>query len=232
MSLLNRAILVFFALALASGAIAVAVLAWTIPSESIDGLYNAVDWLDENRGDAERGILTGAVAAIVLLAIGIILLEVMPGSASEVSVTDLSGGDAVLSTAAIGHRIEEAVRDVPQVTQVKAGVRTRKKGVIVDLVLHVEPSASLAAVSDQASEATRRVLADKVHVELMEPPHARLYYTEQRRGAAPILQRETLTPAAAALGAGETPPVSPETAPEVKARGRRVVVEQASEEVQ
>jgi hypothetical protein len=46
--------------------------------------------------------------------------------------------------------------------------------------LHVDPDANLAAVTDAACEAARDVLIEKVHVELMAPPRARLHYRELR----------------------------------------------------
>jgi hypothetical protein len=86
----------------------------------------------------------------------------------------------VLSTAAIGQRIEEAVAKVPHVSSAKALVKAKRKGVLVSLDLHVDPDANLAIVTDEACQAATDVLTNRVHVALVEPPHARLHYRELR----------------------------------------------------
>jgi hypothetical protein len=186
MSVFNRLVISIVMLALAAGAIAIITLAWALPGESIDGLRDAVNWLDDHNQDLEKVVLTSGGAFIVLVALVVLFFEILPAQGSEVQVTDVQAGDAVLSTTAISQRIEEAVREVPQISQVRAGIRAKRKGVIVNLDLDVDPEASLAAVSDAASEATRRVLAERVHVGLLAPPHVRLHYRELRgqRGAA------------------------------------------------
>jgi hypothetical protein len=179
-NLINRIVVTFALLALAAGAISIVVLAWTIPEDSIRGLRDAVDWLDENNEDLQKVLLTTIGAFLALVAFIALVLEFVPSSGPAVKVTDVQAGEALLTTAAIGQRVEEEVRGVANVTEVKAVVRGRRKGVEVMLDLHVDPQANLATVTNEACDAARRVLSDKVHVALAEQPRVRLHDRELR----------------------------------------------------
>ena len=180
MNLLNRIVLVIVCLALAVGAISIIVLAWAIPDESIDSLRDSVQWLDDNNQSPEKILLTGIGAFIALLSLLVVSLEVWPRPARDVKVADLKVGDAVLSTDAIGQRVEEAVKQIANISDVRATIRPRRKGVQLFLDLHVNPEANLANVTDEACDAAREVLTGKVHVSLVGPPRARLHYREAR----------------------------------------------------
>jgi hypothetical protein len=180
MNFFNRFVIVLLLLALAAGAVAVVVLAWARPEESIASLRDAVDWLGDNNETLQKVVLTSVGLVVALIALSVMIFEVVPHAGTEVNVRDVKAGDAVLSTASIGQRIDEAVREVPHIAESRSIVRAKRKGVLVSLDLHVEPEANLAAVADQASQAVRDVLADKVHVALLQPPRIRLHYRELR----------------------------------------------------
>lgn len=210
MNLFNRIVVIILCLALAAGSIAVITLAWTIPDESIDALRDAVNWLEDHNEDLEKSLLTTAGAFIALVTVVVLVLELIPHAGGEVKVIDLRVGDAVLSTAAIGQRVEEAVNQVPHVSDVRAIVKPKGKGVRLSLDLHVDPEANLATVTDEACEAAREVLTNRVHVELVEPPRARIHYRELRlrgRQPAPSPTTPALPP----------PPVEAEPEPAVAA---------------
>ena len=204
MNLLNRAILMVLCLALIAGAVAVIVLAWAIPDESINWLRDAVVWLDDRNTDGTKALITLGGAIVALAALVALLAELLPSGSGAVKITGLQVGDAVLTTAAIGQRIEEVVNQVPHVTDVRATVRAKRKGVTVNLDLHVDPEANLAAVTDEACAAASLVLSDKVHVALLAPPRARLHYRELRlQGRA---RPSSVAPAAPAPAAPIEPP--------------------------
>ena len=219
MNVFNRIFLFLLCLALAAAAVAAIVLAWTIPGDSIDGLRDAVDWLDEHNEDLEKALLTTAVGLIALVALVVAILELMPQSGADVKVTDLRVGDAVLSTLSISQRIEEAVRQVPSVTEARAGVRAKRKGVLLSLDLRVEPEANLATVTDEACEAAQDVLMNRLHVALVEQPRVRLHYRELRlRSRAPATAAPPAAPEAVEAPAGVAAKVAPaEVAAEEKA---------------
>jgi hypothetical protein len=225
MNLINRITVTLLLLALFAGAIAVIVLTWAMPDDSINGLRDAVDWLEDNNEDLQKALLTMIAALVALVCFTALVLEFIPSSGGAVKVTDVQTGQAVLTTAAIAQRIQEEVRAVDNVSDVKAAVRTKRKGVDVMLDLHVDHHANLAVVTNDSIEATRRVLNDKVHVAIAEPPRVRLHYKELRlqrpqtaptEGSAPAAPAE---PAAADTSQPATEPVGvsaasePETAP-------------------
>src|SRR5688572_14209653 len=127
MNLFNRIFMTLLCLALVAAAISVIVLAWAIPNDSIEWLRNSADWLDEHNQDFEKGVLTAVAGTIGFFALVIGLMQLLPQSSSEVRVTDLKSGGAVLSTAAISQRVEEAVRQVPDVAEARAAVKARRK---------------------------------------------------------------------------------------------------------
>jgi hypothetical protein len=179
-TLFNRVVLVLLCLALMFAAAALTTLAWARPEESINWLRDAATWLDDRNTDGTRILISLGAAITAALALTVIVIELYPRSRGNVKVTDLQVGDAVLSTTAIGQRVEEAVNQLPNVADVRATVRAKRKGVTVALDLHVDPEANLASVIDEASEAARDVLTEKVHVALVEPPRTRIHYRELR----------------------------------------------------
>ena len=176
----NRVVLIFLCLALIVAAVAIIVLTWTIPNRTINWLADAVQWMDDNDGDLEKALLTTVSASVGLIAMIVLLIELIPRRGPGVKVSGLNRGNATLSTAAIGQRIEEAVCQVPNVSEVKANVISKKNGVLVSLDLQVDPEANLATVTDEACQVAEDVLENRVHVSLLKPPSARLHYRELR----------------------------------------------------
>jgi hypothetical protein len=176
----NRIVLIVICVLLVIATIGVIALAWTIPNRTVNWLADAVQWIDDNDGDLEKALLTTASAFIGLVAVIVLLIELIPRRGPAVQVTGLASGEATLSAAAIGQRIEEAVVQVPHVSEVRADVKSRKKGVLVALDLQVDPEANLATVTDEACQVATEVLTERVHVALIRPPTARLHYRELR----------------------------------------------------
>ncbi|MGE0056798.1 MAG: alkaline shock response membrane anchor protein AmaP [Dehalococcoidia bacterium] len=180
MNLFNRIVVLLLLVAVITAAIAVAVLAWTIPNKTINWLADAVQWLDDNDGDTEKALLTAGAIVVGVVALAALVVEILPRRRTDVRITDIQGAHATLSTAAIAQRLEEAVRQVPHVADTKAFVRARRKGVEVDMDLHVDPDANLADVTGAASTTIRDVLSSRMHVALVAPPRTRLHYRELR----------------------------------------------------
>lgn len=180
MNTFNRIVLIVLCLLLVVGAVGIITLTWTIPNRSVNWLADAVQWLDDNDGDLEKTLLTSVSAFVGLVAVIVLLIELIPRRGPAVRVRDLASGSATLSAASIGQRIEEAVVQVPHVSEVRADVRSKRKGVIVALDLQVEPEANLATVTDQACQTATEVLTERLHVALLRPPTANLHYRELR----------------------------------------------------
>ena len=180
MNVFNRIVVLLLLVAVIAAATAVAVLTWTIPNKTINWLADAVQWMDDNDGDTEKALLTAGAIVVGLLALIALVVEVLPRRRNDVRIIDVQGAQASLSTAAVAQRLEEAVRQVPHVADTKAYVRARRKGVEVDMDLHVDPDANLADVTGAASTAIRDVLSSRMHVALVAPPRTRLHYRELR----------------------------------------------------
>ncbi len=198
MNLFNRVTVILGAILLIAAVVAIIALAWIAPNESIDGLGKAVKWLDDNNRDLQKVALTTFGISLAFIAVILVLLELIPSSGPEVKVSGVTVGGAVLSTAAIGQRVEEAVAKVPLIDEVKAFVKASRQGVQVALDLRVDPEANLAATSDEACEAVRNVLTDKVGVALSAPPQIRLRYRESRLKRGSPTRGQTLTSPTAA----------------------------------
>lgn len=180
MNVFNRLFMTLLGLALVALAIAVLALTWTIPEDTIAWLRDATDWMGRHNQDTEKALLSLIAGVVAFLGLVLVLLELLPDN-GDVRVTDLRVGGAVLSTADITQRVEEAVRTVDHVVNVKASVKAKgRKGVVVLLNLDVDPDANLMVVTDEACEAATDMLTNKVHVSLAEPPQARLHYRELR----------------------------------------------------
>jgi hypothetical protein len=176
----NRFVLIVLCIVIVVAAIAMITLTWTIPNRSVNWLKDAAQWVDDNDGDLEKALLTSISAFLGLVALIVLLIELLPRRGPSVQLTDVAAGSATLSAAAISQRIEEAVVQVPNVAEVRADVKSKRKGILVELDLQVEPEANLATVTDQACQTAQEVLTDRVHVQLLRPPTARLHYRELR----------------------------------------------------
>src|SRR5215212_3263151 len=104
-------------LVLVALAVAVLALTWTIPNDTIAWLRDATDWMGSHNQDTERALLSLIAGVVAFLALVLVLLELLPDN-GDVRVTDLRIGGAVLSTADITQRVEEAVRTVDHVVNV------------------------------------------------------------------------------------------------------------------
>jgi hypothetical protein len=179
-NLFNRIVVLIILIAVGAVAISIAVLAWTIPDDTIDWLRDAVQWLDDNDGDTEKALLSAVGIAVAVVILILLFVELMPRATKDVRVTDLQGGQATLSTAAVAQRLEDAVRQLPNIGDAKAFVASRRKGVDVEMDLHVDPDANLAEVTNAANDTVRDVLSNRMHVGLATPPRTRLHYRELR----------------------------------------------------
>jgi hypothetical protein len=204
-TLFNRVVVSFLLLALASAAVAVIALAWAIPDESIRGLRDAVDWLGDNNEDLQKVALTSGGALVALVSLTLLVFELMPAAPTAVKVADVTAGDAVLSTVAIGQRVEEAVREVPNVSQVRTSIKTRRAGSKSLSTCTSSPRPTWPR-SPTPLASCAQVLSERLHVALAAQPRVRLHYRE-------LQLRQPAAPRPAPAG-----PRSPAPAPPRRAR--------------
>jgi hypothetical protein len=186
MNLANRLIIVLGALLLIFAVAVVILFTWAAASESVERLSDFVQFLHDHEEDnGSRVILTLGGIVVALLALVVVIAELTPPRAERVPVRDVRAGDALLSTDAIAHRLQQEVSVVPHVTQAKATVAARGKGVEVDLELHVDPDTNLALTSEEACRAVENLLTNRLSVEMARPPRLNLRYSELRLAGAP-----------------------------------------------
>jgi hypothetical protein len=219
MNLANRLIIVLGALLLIFAVAVVILFTWVAASESVERLADFVQFLDDHAEDnGSRIILTLGGIVVALLALVVVIAELTPPRAERVPVRDVRAGDALLSTDAIAQRLQQEVSGVPHVTQAKATVTARGKGVEVDLELHVDPDTNLALTSEEACRAVENLLTNRLSVEMARPPRLNLRYSELRLAGAPTGASSSAPPPPA-----EEPPAeaeekgSPATAAETPA---------------
>ena len=185
MDLANRLIIVLLALLLMFAVAVVILLAWAAAPDSVERLSDFVQFLDDHAEDnGSRVILTLGGIVVALVALVVVIAELTPSQAERVPVRDVKAGDALLSTDAIAQRLQQEVSMVPHVTQTKAIVAARGKGVEVDLELHVDPETNLALTSEEACRAVENLLNSRLSVEMARPPRLNLRYSELRLAGA------------------------------------------------
>lgn len=185
MNVFNRVLLIILLTGVTILALAVILFAWVSTESAVEVLDEAVDWLQDNQGDLEKTLVSSGAGLVALLAMTLLYLELVPHAGSDVGVIDLKGGSATLSTDAVAQRIEESIARVPYVSDAKVYVEGKHKGVSVSLDVNVDPQANLAQVTDEVCDVVRDVLANRVHVALLDAPTVRLHYREPRTGRQP-----------------------------------------------
>jgi hypothetical protein len=186
MDIANRLAIVLLALLIMFAVAVVVLFTWAAAPQSVERLSDFVGFLDDHAEDnGSRVILTLGAAVVALLALVIVIVELTPPQAERVPVRDVRAGDALLSTDAIAQRLRQEISAVPHVTQTKATVSARGKGVEVDLELHVDPETNLALTSEEACRAVENLLTNRLSVEMARPPRLNLRYSELRLAGAP-----------------------------------------------
>jgi hypothetical protein len=186
MDIANRLAIVLLALLIIFAVAVVVLFTWAAAPESVERLSDFVGFLNDHaEDDGSRVILTLGAAVVSLLALVIVIVELTPPQAERVPVRDVRAGDALLSTDAIAQRLRQEISAVPHVTQTKATVSARGKGVEIDLELHVDPETNLALTSEEACRAVENLLTNRLSVEMARPPRLNLRYSELRLAGAP-----------------------------------------------
>ena len=199
MDIANRLALVLLALLVIFAVAVVVLFTWAAAPESVERLSDFVRFLDDHAQDnGSRVILTLGAVVVALLALVVVIVELTPPQAERVPVRDVRAGDALLSTDAIAQRLRQEISAVPHVTQTKATVSARGKGVEVDLELHVDPETNLALTSEEACRAVENLLTNRLSVEMARPPRLNLRYSELRLAGSPAGAPSSEPPAEAA----------------------------------
>jgi hypothetical protein len=144
----NRLYIVLGDLVFSYLVLAVIVLAWAVPAESIERMGDLVQYVDAHNNTTSQLVITLGGAILILLALVVILLEVASPAAPAVPVRGVETGTAFLATDAIARRLEELMTGVADVVNARAKVVRRGKGIDANLTLYVDPGVDVAALAD------------------------------------------------------------------------------------
>jgi len=179
MNVLNRLIVVLAVVVLILLALMVIVLAWAYSGETIHKLGDFVTYLNDRDTNGTKIIITLGASFVVLIGLSFLVLELAPRSDKTVAVRDVETGTAVLSTAALGRRLEQIVMELPEVEGARAKVAGKKRGVDVNLQVMVDPESDLSAIASEVSRVTQEAVTQRMNVALARPPRLHLYYSSR-----------------------------------------------------
>ena len=176
MNAANRLFSVLGSLILISLVVAIIVLAWALPNESIERMGDLVQYVDAHNNTTSQLVITLGGTILILLTLIVLLLEIASPAAPVVAVKGVESGTAFLSTDAIARRLEELMTGVTDVVNARAKVVRHGKGIDVSLTLFVDPGVDVAAVADEACRVVQDAVTERMKVEMHKLPRVRLHY--------------------------------------------------------
>jgi xanthosine utilization system XapX-like protein len=176
MNAANRLFSVLGSLLLISLVVAVIVLTWALPNESIERMGDLVQYVDAHNNTTSQLVITLGGTILILLTLIVLLLEIASPAAPVVAVKGVESGTAFLSTDAIARRLEELMTGVTDVMNARAKVVRHGKGIDVSLTLYVDPGVDVAAVADEACRVVQDAVTERMKVEMHKLPRVRLHY--------------------------------------------------------
>lgn len=189
-------------------------LTWSAPEDVIDRIGDFQEFLADNNDDAGKLIVTLGALVTVVLALLVIIVEVAPEEEERELRVEQAGATTIVPASALRQRLEEAVREIPDITAARARVSTKDKGIAAAVDITLLPRANVAAVTQEAA----RVVVDTIQTDLGLPvvgvPTVKIAFAEgpEAAAAAPVAQQPPETPVAEeAERVAESP--APEEAP-------------------
>ena len=160
MNLLNRIVLVILAVALSVIFIVLAIM----PEQIVD----VIRLLSANATvtPLDRIALVVVAAVVTIIALLLINAEVHTEQRKGVQLTQVSGGQAELSTDSIAQRVKQEVETLPDVVQAAPVVTSRGKSVDVRLTLHTNTNVDVPNKASEVVQATRNVVEQGMGVKL------------------------------------------------------------------
>lgn len=161
----NRSLIVIFCALLVMLAAVVIFLTWSANTDTIDALFDAVDYLNDHNDDPGRLIVTLGALIVAVIALLVIILELAPEDEEKELRVQQAGATTIVPAAALRERLEEALLALPEITAARSRVKTKDHGIAVALDLTVTPAANVARVTQEST----RVVVDTVQEDLGLP---------------------------------------------------------------
>jgi hypothetical protein len=220
MNELNRTIIVLVAAAWIIVGAVVIFLTWAAPQESIDALFDVVEFLDDNQTTAGQLIFTLGALAVITLALLVIVIELGPEEQVSELKVEQAGATTIIPAEALRLRLREALVAIPEITDADVRVKSAGKGVAATLDLTVNPTANIAYVTQEAA----RVVVDTVQTDLGLPvsgvPTVRIAFASaEEMAASSVSQPPSPEPAPQEPPPEPAPTESPPESPSASSPG-------------
>ncbi|HEY5639794.1 MAG TPA: hypothetical protein VIW01_07055 [Dehalococcoidia bacterium] len=203
---MNRYLIVLCAAAWIVAMAVVVFLTWAAPTESIDALVDAVQFLDDNDGTAGKLVVTLGALAIAVLALLWIVVELAPDDEVKELRIEQAGATTIIPADALRLRLEESLLGLGGVTSAHSRVRPRDKGVAVAIDLTVVQTANVGEITQQAVRAVVDTLHEDLGLPVSGTPDVRIAFGGSR--SSDHVAATTTPPPT-------PPPVAPEMPPPV-----------------
>jgi hypothetical protein len=217
MNAFNRVVSVLLILLLVATLIVTAVVPFTVLERLVYTLQQAQDVL-QARSPWSYLVFLAVDIVLVLLALGLLWLEVRPQAKKTLTVRTVGGTHAEVSTASVQQALQQRVGQLDDVFKVRPTVTGRRGGVDVLLELETPADIDIPAKVDEVSQVVRDLVESKmglrvsrVKVLLKHGPHSKAPPAASVAPAAiPTVTPEVVVPEAPApeIKPGETEPFS------------------------
>jgi membrane protein implicated in regulation of membrane protease activity len=213
MNVFNRAVVILQVLLL----IVLLIVAAVVPNTVLSRLAYTTDVARtalEGRWPWSYIVFLAIDLVIVLVLVAVLWFELRPKPKRAVSVRNVSGGRAEVSTASIEQSLQYRLGDIPDVLKVKPNVQGKRGA--VDVVVDLETTAEIdvPAKTAEVMQAARDVVEGKmglkvsgIKVRIKQAPHGRVK-------TAPAKVETPVSPPVEPMVGGASAPVAPETRPE------------------
>lgn len=190
-------------------------IAWAADVETVGRLDDFVQYLDDHRDNASRLILTLGALVIIVLALLLIIVELAPEEEAREIRVEQAGATTIVPVEPLRLRLEEALTAIPQVTNARARVFSRDRGVGMKLDLTVTPDANIAVVTQEASRVVVETFETDLGLPVSAPPTVRITFGPSK--VEPVASSMTQPPAPESspppTAGPQTPPPSEPVAP-------------------
>lgn len=216
---LRRALLVIYSLLLIAAAGGLIALAWN-QDQKLDlnmGSFNLQGFVSSTNN--AKWAVTIVLAAIALIGLITLIIAVARSSShaskGSLRMKQTDGGTVEVTSSAIESLLRDELMRLHSVRSVNARVRLGSGGAVdTDIDAAIEPSASIANVTNDLSQGVANVLRDQVGVTNVRRPTIRISYDEMnarpiRDGQANGPRQQSNTPAGAPVAQAQFDPPIP-----------------------
>ena len=181
MNALRRILLAVYSVLLVAACAGLGILAWNQDQQLDIDLEDFRLTAAITSGNAEKWIFTALLACIALFGILTFLLAVLrtrEGSRGTLRLRQAEGGTVEVTADAIDNLLRDELERLPEIRSADPRVRLVKGAVNADITAAIEPSASIAHVTNLVAVTTASTLREQVGVTNVRRPNVRILYDE------------------------------------------------------